>query len=445
VAPAERKVRQGDKSLRFEFKVGDEHYRAKYRVVTFVDLPPMQKIMLALGQFSKFSNNEPEQQQAYLARMLNKNLPETEHLSREDISGLILQGKTAGYIQNGAPCLSFGPQAIEFFFPDRKQTPSLAFQKALSQQIPKESTALIPPETHKSILQALQRRKISYRTAQALAELELRGGEITAKSPHVEIAKNIAGIDGGAFAKVLPTMIDQGLLEISSEHTHGESRVRLTSRGEALIATLKVHPEYIGKEPIGKLAMGTSFRIIEYILDNVGYDELQGSDWLRHNGSELPITEQMAVDINKSYDALVRRIYDLQATKKYLEIQKNNNLEGSNEEIVNIRVTAYGVDYYKKVVEHVRQKEGVLGEDEVWEAEKMLERCVRMARGLGDDLLAQDLLTRQDTEHFFEMSKDKFAQTVAYLKEIQGNLLEAYAVSELPAPQREEASLSSIQ
>jgi len=369
--------------------------------------------------------------------MVNKGLGKTNSsISLEDIQHLVEEGKAHGYIQNGKPCLSIGPKAGAFFFPDefppevneKTSVPEETKQELIPAVPPHE---LIPPKYSEGRAPKLY-RKYGYRMAELLAEMELRGGELLGKKPHIELTRGIHGAAPANYLKAFNSLVEKGLFSASVQ-SDGQIRTVLTDEGRECIALLKAYPEYINKESRPKQFRGTSFRLIEHLLEEVPYDDISGSAWLMANGNETLLVEQLATELGISHDALVRRLYDLHAVKKFIEVQhkRSSYIRSSSNVITNVRVTPLGVAYHRNMVERQKEREELLDEDEVWEAEMMLQRCIRMALDSGKAELAHELKASADSRHFFEMGKKEFAERFQYLQSLQGNLLEKYAIREL--------------
>lgn len=390
---ASRPIRHKSKQLTFNFAVGDERIYEEYEAYTFGKVNQKRKLLLTIGHYAGFASSDNRYDQyRYVRKILNKDLPDDAAPVRlVDVKKMIQDVEADGLVLNGSFPVQLTQRGAKILKSKNISVDehSKVQQKDVSKEYEYEA---IPPAqcplTKEDATKYLA--TIGPTMIKVLDALEWTNGLLNAPKLHLAVASMHDGLDATGCAKSLLSLERRGLVEL---HNNRQTLV-LTEEGRKQISILKSYPE-LRRERAEKIFQGTSFDFIDYILDRVPYDE-KGSRWfsanLAHISDELGVSE----------DALVRRVYDLREGKGYLE--EDIDEAGG----IHRRVTVEGVAYHQRVIEAVRQKEGILSEKEAEEADMLLESCLRFSEALGENDLLTELKQEFNKKHFFEMDAKEF-------------------------------------
>lgn len=274
-------------------------------------------------------------------------------------------------------------------------------------------------------------RNVPYRCLEILAELELanrviRSERRTFGSEIQSRTKTEVGSD--SYSRVLKKLEAD---EFVSMFDNNKS-LRLTDNGEHLIALLKAYPAMY-REETNKVLASTSLSIIETVLDELGIkldpsngleDLPESTPWLKSDNGN--IGTYLANVLNVSEDAVVRRLYDLRQTKRFLEAEYEDNPRDKS--IGGIRILKKGLEFALIAQKELRAREQVIEEAAVEEAEELHKACLHLAESLQEMSLVEYLQEQFNSRSLFELTKKEFSVERRKLERLYKRLREDYII-----------------
>lgn len=425
------------KSLTFGFRVEGTRFDKKYSGHKFAVKESEIKLMLAIGQASTFSQTD-EQYVNYLHRMANKGITTEAQIGAEEVSEVLHALVSKGLCLNGSTRYRLTSEGLKLLISDSRKDkfvqPELKTASENTIQTSQDSLSIKPldlpnlpnGELDETQINADKKiiRSFGRRALEVLAELEQAGGIITDSQGYLAgTIRNLTGADVGndSYAHSLADLKEKGLVDISANG----AVLTLTNEGEAMIALMKSHPDDLKEEAQQSLKVSTSLQIIELIMHETGValetdaklENLPDStDWLLPLNSILPLIPRIAQALNKSEEAIVRRIYDMKKVKGYIETEGVGDNENNLHAVTNIRILRKGLEYALMSQQKQREREQVLDESEVEEAQELIDGCLHLTEALNETQLHEQLKEQFDNKSLFELTSSEFIEEKSRLE-----------------------------
>lgn len=103
---------EAKKTYTFNFNIGTYPYLQKYQGANFVNLDPMVKLLLGLGQSSTF-DQPPEQAQESVLKTVNKGVDKESQIDIQKLDELLSEAFDEGYIEASEEGVSLTEKALE--------------------------------------------------------------------------------------------------------------------------------------------------------------------------------------------------------------------------------------------------------------------------------------------------------------------------------------------
>ncbi len=254
-----------------------------------------------------------------------------------------------------------------------------------------------------------KKTKLGICQKEILVALDQNQGVILGPRPHL-VVRDLYGrkSDPSAY-KVASRRLEAKNAVVYKAHGDEESELSLTARGSSLVETVyeavERYSEDGPEQKIGRpyLYAPTTVKILEHLSDQALRKGNNGN-WLYFETNEIPCSQDVAAELEMEPDVFGRKLTELVYEKRYVEVKKNYD-----NHIINIRISEEGTSFLDAVRQYAIEKEpSLLDEDEVYEADQMVETCIELAAEIGLNGHAKTLKQRRDQKHFFEMSKKEF-------------------------------------
>ena len=260
---------------------------------------------------------------------------------------------------------------------------------------------------------------------QFLTQLGNLDGEIEAKNPILILYKltNDHSMDVSTFRNVSRRLSEKGIITIE-EATSYSKIIKLTELGKEYVAQIKNLSLLDELEPPTEhLSYGTSFTILEYILDNSSFTDENGVRWLRAPNAQEPLANFFANELGLSYDAFTRRVYELRTQKKRLVEEKAQI--GKNEQLSNLGVTPEGIAWMERVKERVEGQKPY-SDEELEEVISMTQTAIELASSTGFTTLEEGLREKYEIMWLLNLNKIQFEEHVFWLERTLEKLRDEY-------------------
>lgn len=449
--------RRNGKKLNFCFNVDGTTITTGLRFYKFAEKDSSLKLMYAIGQSSMFEQTD-EHYRNYLLRMVNKGISEDEQLTLSDLNDLLHGLTDEGYASNGGPRYKLTDKSKTALLIDIGEL-KLEEESKTSKPLIKTSKVpaayqIIKPKDFPRLsvkgengwldeeqmkLDRVHVKSFGFRNLEILAELEVANGVIeidTNRRGGISSELRIridSDVGADSYIRSIKSLVEKKYIILSDD----ESRITLTAKGKALIALMKSYPDAFKEQNNRLNKVGTSLNLIELLMNEVGV-ELdiatdtkylpESTDWYMSKNNNTQIIPILAEKLNISEDALVRRIFDLQHIKKYVETIINYSSEG-NSHYSNIRIMKNGLEFALKSQRALREKEAVLLETEVEEAQELYDACIYLSENTGATALSDELKSFFEFKSMFEFSQDEFDLLKTQLGQMYESLRNLYVHS----------------
>lgn len=404
--------------LRFSFRIANARLLLKtYSPRRFAALEPLERILIGIGSSASFVS-EKDKQDEHIAKLLKKGCKSEDYLSEEKVVKTINEAVENGLVDDSGELLQLTAKSADVLLPRSNEQQKNAKTKKQPQQEAPESEgylAAIPnpyrfddeplPE---SLVEHLEANVPGYRQLQVLAELELAGGELTAKSPWAEIRKRCGpdNSNSGTYKKSFDRLAAIDYIDVQqTDDPDSEVTVSLTPTGWSVVEHLRNNPHLIThKEARARNIMGSGFRIVEWVAEETGWDP---SVWVNPPGSSTMIINQLENEFSDlKEEALARRFYDLHAERGYLEVEQAESDDAAHKgkTTINVRLKQRGLDFLIDTIEKTRLEDDMVDDDALWFVDTMTDTCRELATKLDRHKIAQELSDARDKKHLAEMT-----------------------------------------